>query len=211
MKPVLAAVGSATVAVLSQSSGVAAIFFAMRRGHVVFKINKMAQTSASIRVSVLEGCYAHLLAVGVPLPLCIHLQELAVRLNSAQWTAKQSSTGFSVSFFWPASGHQPFRPEASKPRRRRRKKNNISNYRPISLLCSVSKVLERLIYDKISSFTLAQVTNNQFGFMPNHSCLQQLLVFVDSVVRCQERKSQLDVVYVDIRKAFDSVPHGELL
>ena len=87
----------------------------------------------------------------------------------------------------------------------------ISNYRPISLLCSVSKVLERLIYDKISSFTLAQVTNNQFGFMPNHSCLQQLLVFVDSVVRCQERKSQLDVVYVDIRKAFDSVPHGELL
>ena len=87
----------------------------------------------------------------------------------------------------------------------------ISNYRPISLLCSVSKVLERLVYDKISSFTLAQVTNNQFGFMPNQSCLQQLLVFVDSVVRCQERKSQLDVVYVDIRKAFDSVPHGELL
>ena len=36
MKPELAAVGSATVAVLSQSSGVAAIFFAMRRGHVVY-------------------------------------------------------------------------------------------------------------------------------------------------------------------------------
>ena len=36
MKPALAAVGSATVAVLSQSSAVAAIFFAMRRGHVVY-------------------------------------------------------------------------------------------------------------------------------------------------------------------------------
>ena len=36
MKPALAAVGSATVAVLSQSSGIAAIFFAMRRGHVVY-------------------------------------------------------------------------------------------------------------------------------------------------------------------------------
>ena len=37
-KPGLAAVGSATVAVLSQSSGIAAIFFAMRRGHVLCTI-----------------------------------------------------------------------------------------------------------------------------------------------------------------------------
>ena len=36
MKPVLAAVGSATVAVLSQSSGIERPFFAMRRGHVVY-------------------------------------------------------------------------------------------------------------------------------------------------------------------------------
>ena len=83
----------------------------------------MAQTS--IRVSVLEGCYSHLLAVGVPLPLCIHSQELGVVMDSAQWTAKQSSSGFSVSFFWPApvpAGRQPFRPGVPKPRRRRRKK-----------------------------------------------------------------------------------------
>lgn len=46
-------------------------------------------------------------------------------MDSAQWTAKQTSSGFSVSFFWPApvsTGRQPFRPVAPKPRRRRRKK-----------------------------------------------------------------------------------------
>ena len=79
-----------------------------------------------IRVSVLDGCYPHLLSVGVPLPLCVHMQELGLMLGTAQWTAKQSSSGFSVSFFWPAS-HPPFCSNPRKRRRRRKKHNNRSN------------------------------------------------------------------------------------
>ena len=58
-------------------------------------------------------------------------------------------------------------------------KSLVKNYRPISLLCIVSKVLERLIYNKISKF----ITDNnilcchQFGFRQNHSSTQQLLIF----------------------------------
>ena len=85
----------------------------------------MAQTAA-IRVSVLEGSYAHLQAVGVPLPLCMHMQELGVWLNEAQWTAKQSIGGFSVSFFWPASARMPYHPPVRARRRRRRPKKNRS-------------------------------------------------------------------------------------
>lgn len=85
---------------------------------------KMAQTAA-IRVSVLEGCYNHLQAVGVPLPLCMHMQELGLFLNTAQWTAKQSIGGFSVSFFWPALSVSPYHSAAPKPRKRRRKKKNV--------------------------------------------------------------------------------------
>ena len=53
--------------------------------------------------------------------------------------------------------------------------------------------------------------NVQFGFLPGHSCLQQLLLFLRSVVISQEKKLQQDVVYLDIKKAFDSIPYGELL
>lgn len=84
----------------------------------------MAQTTA-IRVSVLEGSYSHLQASGVPLPLCIHMQELGVMLSTAQWTARQSLGGFSVSFFWPAE-HKPYlsaAPKLRKPRKRRKKKS----------------------------------------------------------------------------------------
>lgn len=87
----------------------------------------------------------------------------------------------------------------------------VKNYRPISLLCTISKVLERLVYDQICDFTLGQISLDQFGFLPKHSCLQQLLSFISQIVDCQERRSNMDVVYLDVRKAFDSVPHTELL
>ena len=87
----------------------------------------------------------------------------------------------------------------------------VKNYRPISLLCSVSKVFERLIYDKISDFVLKGVSHAQFGFLLGHSCLQQSLLFLRSVIISQEWKSQQDVVYLDIKKAFDKIPHWELL
>lgn len=94
-------------------------------------------------------------------------------------------------------------------------KSQVNNYRPISLLCIISKVLEHLIFNKISNFI---VTNNilyhhQFGFRQQHCTTQQLLVFL-SDVHCSlndHKCSQCDVIYLDFKKAFDSVPHQELL
>ena len=47
-----------------------------------------------------------------------------------------------------------------------------------SLLCSIKKVLERLIYNKLCTFVLNKITPDQFDFMPKHSCLQQFLFFM---------------------------------
>ena len=54
-----------------------------------------------IRVSVLEGSFTDLKGVGIPLPVCIHLQDSGLQFGGAQWTAKQSNTEFSIFFFWP--------------------------------------------------------------------------------------------------------------
>ena len=87
-------------------------------------------------------------------------------------------------------------------------KTSVKNYRPISLLCNVSKVFERLIYDKVISTVTKSITPRQFGFQKGTSTLHQLLLFFHQLITS---KDEIDVIYVDFRKAFDSVPHNELL
>ena len=94
-------------------------------------------------------------------------------------------------------------------------KSLVKNYRPISLLCIISKILEHLIFSKISKFI---ITNNilyhhQFDFRQYHSTTQQLLIFLSDILSALNdyNCSQCDVVYLDFKKAFDSVPHQELL
>ena len=77
----------------------------------------------------------------------------------------------------------------------------------------VSKVLEHLIYNKVSKF----ITDNnilclhQFGFRQQHSTTQQLLIFLTNVHHALNNSPKCDVIYLDFKKAFDSVPHQELL
>ena len=80
----------------------------------------------------------------------------------------------------------------------------ITNYRPISLLSNISKVLERLIYNKIIHHVTPYIKPIQFGFMLNRSTIQQLLIFLHDIF-CS--KYQTDTIYLDISKAFDSVSH----
>ena len=87
----------------------------------------------------------------------------------------------------------------------------IKNYRPISLLCIVSKVLERLVYDKILPFLLQQLTVFQFGFLPNRSAIQQLLSVANIVQEALATNKCVDIIYLDFKKAFDSVTHSRLL
>jgi len=56
-----------------------------------------------IKVAVLEGDFAALSLLGFPLGVAIQLQQSNLNLADALWTAKSSNSGFSVSFFWPAS------------------------------------------------------------------------------------------------------------
>ena len=55
----------------------------------------------AIKVAVLEGDFAAICDLGLPFSLCLHLQSSDLKLCEAMWSAKSSSTGFSVSLFWP--------------------------------------------------------------------------------------------------------------
>ena len=74
----------------------------------------------------------------------------------------------------------------------------IANYRPISLLSCLSKVFEHVLYDKISGFLYEVIDPAQFGFLPNHSCVQQLLLMVEMILENWESGGGTDVIYLDI-------------
>ncbi len=87
----------------------------------------------------------------------------------------------------------------------------ITNYRPISLFCILSKVLESMIFQKIIDFIKPNLSEYQFGFMKNKSCVTQLLSAFSIIYEAVDNKKQVGMVYLDFKKAFDSVSHNELL
>jgi hypothetical protein len=90
-------------------------------------------------------------------------------------------------------------------------KNNVSNYRPISLLPVAGKILERCVHQHLYSITREDIIKNQHGFMSKKSTTSQLVQFYDNVFHDCDNSIQTDVTYLDLTKAFDSVPHDLLL
>ena len=92
-------------------------------------------------------------------------------------------------------------------------KDRPDNYRPISLTCICSKILEHMITSCVMSHLEA---NNilyplQHGFRKNRSCESQLLEFVKDLIDTTPNTKQTDVIIMNFSKAFDKVPHNRLL
>ena len=74
----------------------------------------------------------------------------------------------------------------------------ISNYRPISLLCIISKVLEKIVFISVKLLSNS-FTPHQFGFLPGRSTLQQLL-FINELLEAKQTNKVSDVIYLDFKK-----------
>ena len=92
-------------------------------------------------------------------------------------------------------------------------KQEPGNYRPISLTSIIGKVLESIVKDALLNHLVSQnlLSPYQFGFRPLRSCESQLLEVMNNWTKLLEDKSSVDTVYLDLRKAFDSVPHKRLI
>ena len=86
------------------------------------------------------------------------------------------------------------------------------NYRPVSLTCIVSKVLEHIVYSNICRHLESEniITPRQHGFTPGHSCESQLILAVEDWAKAVDSRNQVDVAILDFSKAFDTVPHERL-
>ena len=91
--------------------------------------------------------------------------------------------------------------------------NNPSNYRPISLLSCVGKLMERIVYKHLYNHLLANklIYSNQSGFLKGHSTVAQLIDIFDQITKGIDEKKLTCMVFCDISKAFDRVWHTGLL
>lgn len=87
------------------------------------------------------------------------------------------------------------------------------NYRPISLTSHVCKCLETIIKETMTNFfdDNGIINDTQHGFRKRRSCMSNLLIFFNDVLKWVDEGSSVDVIYLDFKKAFDKVPHERLL
>jgi hypothetical protein len=97
------------------------------------------------------------------------------------------------------------------PIHKKGRKDDVENYRPISLTSLVMKIFEKCIRTELLEATLPKITPYQHGFLPTRSCTTQMLNYVDFLTCTLNNKSQADVIYFDFSKAFDSVNHDIIL
>ena len=81
----------------------------------------------------------------------------------------------------------------------------------ISLLRIASKVLERSVYNHIFAAIKPSLYNLQDGFVARCSCITSLLRTAHNFAKALDNKQQIDVLYLDYCKAFDSVSHRCLI
>ena len=89
----------------------------------------------------------------------------------------------------------------------------LDNYRPISILLVVSKIMERFLYNQIYDyFTRKQLlSKHQFCFRPLHYATSALLDCTNEWYVNMDRRLYNLVVLLDLKKAFDTINHGILL
>ena len=92
-------------------------------------------------------------------------------------------------------------------------KNNVANYRPISLLNSLSKVYEKLMYNRVISFLESNnsLFDMQYGFRSGRSCEQALLNAQNTLLDSLTKRQISLLLLIDFSKAFDMVDHSILL
>jgi hypothetical protein len=93
------------------------------------------------------------------------------------------------------------------------KKGDVKNYRPVSITSIVGKILESIVRDSlIKHFQENNLfSNKQYGFIKGRSTVSQLLTLMDKWTEALEQGGQVDVIYTDLEKAFDKVPHEQLI
>ena len=92
-------------------------------------------------------------------------------------------------------------------------KSDLNNYRPISVIPTVAKIFEKIIYDQLYQYLNENglLNSGQSGFRSLHSTLTALLETNDNWCVNIDRGLLNGVIFIDLKKAFDTIHHAIIL
>lgn len=99
------------------------------------------------------------------------------------------------------------------PIHKKNDRQHVNNYRPVSLLCTISKVLERIVHSRLYDYCAENnlLTERNSGFKRTDSTVNQLLSISNKLSQALDSKKDACLVFLDVSKAFDRVWHLGLL
>lgn len=92
-------------------------------------------------------------------------------------------------------------------------KFNPENYRPISITCCMCRIMEKILSKYITQFLIVNnlINKYQYGFIKNRSTTSQFVSTLEDWYDAIFNRKNIDCIFIDFQKAFDSVPHDLLL
>ena len=121
----------------------------------------------------------------------------------------------SVSFLSISEGKFPAAMKKAKviPLYKGKDQDQVVNCWPISLLVTISKILEKIIYKRVYDFLEKEkiLDKSQYGFRSKHSCEQAILELTGKILQAKEQNLESAALFLDLSKAFDILDHEVLL
>ena len=92
-------------------------------------------------------------------------------------------------------------------------REDLVNYRPISLLITISKLLEKIVYKRVYKFLddNSILYDSQYGFRSKWSCSQAIAELTGKILQAREDGKKSASIFLDLSKAFDTLDHSVLL
>ena len=99
------------------------------------------------------------------------------------------------------------------PLHKKKERNILDNYRPVSLLSCISKILERAVFKHVFNYFRENflISVYQSGLTPGDSTVNQLVQIYHMLCDALDKKKDVRIVFCDISKAFDRVWHNGLI
>ena len=136
--------------------------------------------------------------------------------NSQPLSKKTPVLSKSISHLFKAIKDKCKFPDASKtgkikPIYKKGGKSLCNNYRSITLLCILSKILEKCKFDSLFPYVANLIHQSQHGFQKRKSTIYQLLVYLGTIYSNKTADTYIEAVYLDFAKAFDKIDNSILI